>query len=222
MNSGGPVQDEPPPSFHPEDDNIFVRAWVDKTSVYPNEQVLLTYALYTRYDTRYEGFEKEAQLSGFWMEEFPMEREIEKETVRMNGKRYVKAEIKKVALFPTSPAEYTIDPGTMKASIRQEPQQSSVFDEFFNGYRIRIFMLRKVNGGGHVKTFGIDNRARFSCPFEHGQLTGYPLSHHIFQTLFLIHFNFFNGNRRWLSRGNRSRGRGMNWFHCLSFGTFLG
>lgn len=123
---------EPAPAFVPGDDNIFVRAWVDKNVVYPNEQVLLSYSLYTRYDTRYEGFDKEAQISGFWIEEFPMERDVRRETVTMNGKRYIKADVKMMALFPTTPADYTIDPGVLKASIRQEAQNNSAFDEFFN------------------------------------------------------------------------------------------
>ncbi len=124
--------DEPPPTFEPDDDNVFVRAWADKTSAYPNEQIILTYSLYTRYDTRYEGFENEPEVSGFWIEEFPMEREIPRETVRIGGKRYVKADVKKVALFPTAAADYTIQPGTLKVSVRQEPQTTSVFDDFFN------------------------------------------------------------------------------------------
>ncbi len=119
-------------SFQPDDDNIFVKAWVDKTSLYPNEQILLTYSLYTRYDTRYEGFQEEPQVSGFWIEDFPMDREIPRQTVSVNGKRYVQADIKKVALFPTTAADYTIQPGVLKASIREEPKSSSMFDEFFN------------------------------------------------------------------------------------------
>lgn len=122
----------PQPAFVPNDDNIFVRAWVDKNVVYPNEQILLSYSLYTRYDTRYEGFDKEPQVSGFWIEDFPMDKDIRRETVHVEGKRYMKADIKMMALFPTSPADYTIDPGVLKASIRQDPQNNSVFDEFFN------------------------------------------------------------------------------------------
>lgn len=114
------------------DDNIFVQAWVDRKSVYQNEQLLLTYSLYTRYDTRYEGFEKEPETSGFWIEDFPMERDIARETVRVNGKRYVKADVKKMALFPTAPGNYTIQPGSLKVSVREEPQGNSVFDEFFS------------------------------------------------------------------------------------------
>jgi len=114
------------------DDNIFVQAWVDRTTLYQNEQMLLTYSLYTRYDTRYEGFDKEPETSGFWIEEFPMDRDVPRETVRMNGKRYVKADVKKLALFPTAPGNYTIQPGSLKVSIREEQQGSNAFDEFFS------------------------------------------------------------------------------------------
>lgn len=114
------------------DNNIFVQAWVDRKEAYQNEQLLLTYSLYTRYDTRYEGFDKEPQTSGFWIEEFPMERDVERETVKMNGKRYVKADVKKLALFATAPGNYTIQPGSLKVSIRDEPQNANAFDEFFS------------------------------------------------------------------------------------------
>ena len=126
-----PVQ-PPQANFVPTDDNIFIRAVVDKTTVYPNEQITLSYSLYTRYDTRYEGFEEEPAVSGFWIEEFPPDKDVRRETVRLNGKRYVKADVKKVALFPTAAADYTIQPGTIKVSIRHEPRNTSIFDEFFN------------------------------------------------------------------------------------------
>lgn len=114
------------------DDNIFVQAWVDRKTLYQNEQMLLTYSLFTRYDTRYEGFDKEPETSGFWIEEFPMDRDVPRETVRANGKRYVKADVKKLALFPTAPGNYTIQPGSLKVSIREEPQGANAFDEFFS------------------------------------------------------------------------------------------
>ncbi len=132
LPSSVPARQETAPGYKPEDDNIYVKAWLDKLTVYQNEQILLTYSLYTRYDTRYEGFMEEPEISGFWIEEFPMEREITRETVRVDGKRYVKADIRKIALFPTAAAEYTIRPGVLKASVRQEPQSDSIFDEFFN------------------------------------------------------------------------------------------
>ena len=113
------------------DDNVFVKASIDRQTVYPNEQILLTYTLYTRYDTRYEGFEEEPSVSGFWIEDFPLDRDLGRETVTERGKRYVKADIRKIALFPTASAEYTIQPGVLKVSVREEPKNSSLFDEFF-------------------------------------------------------------------------------------------
>jgi hypothetical protein len=126
------LQDQAPAMPPGTDDNIFVQALVDRKTLYQNEQVLLTYSLFTRYDTRYEGFDKEPETSGFWIEEFPMGRDVPRETVRTNGKRYIKADVKKLALFPTAPGNYTIQPGSLKVSIREEPQGSSPFDEFFS------------------------------------------------------------------------------------------
>ncbi len=114
------------------DNRIFAEAQLSKKTVYQNEQVLLNYALFTSFDTRYEGFETEPELSGFWIEEFPMEKEVPREMVSINGRRYIKAEIKKVALFPTAPGKYTIQPGKIKTTIKQDQQQDSVFDDFFN------------------------------------------------------------------------------------------
>lgn len=114
------------------DTRIFSEAQLSKFSVYQNEQTLLNYALYTSYDTRYEGFETEPELSGFWIEEFPMEKEVPREMVSIQGRRYIKADIKKMALFPTSPGKYKIQPGKIKTTIKQDQQQDNVFDEFFN------------------------------------------------------------------------------------------
>ena len=120
-----------PPAAFVQDDNLFVKAAVDKQTVYPNEQILLTYSLFTRYDTRYEGFEEEPSVSGFWIEDFPLDRDLGRDNVTYQGKRYVKADIRKIALFPTAPAQYTIQPGVLKVSIREEPKSTSPFDEFF-------------------------------------------------------------------------------------------
>ena len=140
-SSGAQTPPAPPPQMPQDetvavspgtDDNIFVQATVDRRTLYQNQQMLLIYSLFTRYDTRYEGFEKEPETSGFWIEEFPMEREVPRENVRMNGKRYIKADVKKLALFPTAPGNYTIQPGSLKVSIREEQQGSNAFDEFFS------------------------------------------------------------------------------------------
>lgn len=114
------------------DSNIFLRVNPSKRTVYSNEQVVLTYSLLTRYDTRYEGFEKEPETSGFWVEEFPVERDLGKQTETINGRKYVRADIRKTALFPTAAGEYVIKPGSVKASVQIEQRPTSFLDEFFN------------------------------------------------------------------------------------------
>ena len=49
------------------DPNIFLRVVPSSVAVYTNEQLILSYSIYTRYDTRYEGFEEEPETSGFWI-----------------------------------------------------------------------------------------------------------------------------------------------------------
>jgi hypothetical protein len=114
------------------DANIFLRVQPSKRIVYPNEQILLTYSLLTRYDTRYEGFEEEPETSGFWVEEFPMEPELVKQTETVDSRRYIRADIRKLALFPTAAGDYIIKPGTIKASVMEQEQPSSFLDEFFS------------------------------------------------------------------------------------------
>ncbi len=121
------------PSLGTEDDpNIFLRVFPSKLNVYTNEQVVLTYSLYTNLDTRYEGFEQEPETSGFWIEEFPAEQDIGRDTEVVDGRKYVRADIKKMALFPTAPGEYSVKPGTVKASVQIPERGSSLFDEFFS------------------------------------------------------------------------------------------
>ncbi len=113
------------------DQNIFLKVVPSQTTVYTNQQLVLIYSLYTRYDTRYEGFVEEAETSGFWTEEFPMDPNIGKDTEMVNGKKFVRADVKKIALFPTAPGQYEIKPGVIKTSVQIEEPNDSMMDEFF-------------------------------------------------------------------------------------------
>lgn len=123
----------PTPALMPgEDDIIFLRVWADKTNIFPGEQILLTYSLYTRADTRYEGFEEEPQATGFWIEEIPIGQNVERSMTTVGGRDYIKADIRKMALFATSPGEFPIQPGSIKVAVEERQEPSSMFDEFFS------------------------------------------------------------------------------------------
>ncbi len=113
------------------DQDIFVKAWVDRDEVYVNEPAILTYTLFTRLSATFKGFEKEPVTTGFWLEDFPPEKTVRRTEQFLNGQRYVVADVRKVALFPTQAGVFTVDPGTIAASI--EIRNDDSFQAFFSG-----------------------------------------------------------------------------------------
>ena len=110
--------------------DIFVKVWLDKDSVFVNEPAMLTYTLYTRLSATYRGFEKEPELTGFWVEDFPPEKTIKRTEQVLNGSRYVVADVRKIALFPNQSGVFTIDTGVLSAAVEIRSQDS--FDSFFS------------------------------------------------------------------------------------------
>ncbi len=138
----GPVTAPPVralPSGNLRDQDIFVKAWVDKDEVLVNEPVMLTYTLYTRLSATYKGFEKEPVTTGFWIEDFPPAKTIRRTEQILNGARYVVAEVRKVALFPTEAGVFTVDPGVLAATV--EVRDEEAFDTFSSG---NIFGYRRA------------------------------------------------------------------------------
>jgi len=114
------------------DQDIFMRVFADKQEAYVNEQILLTYSIFTRYSTRAEQFEKDPNLSGFWVEEIPIEKNYQPEKITLGGLQYLKADVRRLAVFPTTTGVLEMDPGVYRATIRKENRSSSIFDDFFD------------------------------------------------------------------------------------------
>lgn len=110
--------------------DIFVRTWVDKDDVFVNEPVYLTYTVYTRVSATFRGFDKEPVTTGFWVEEFPPQADVNRQEKEISGYRYVVADVRTVALFPTEAGVHTLDPGVLKADI--EIREQDDFDSFFS------------------------------------------------------------------------------------------
>lgn len=129
----GPVV-APPPRAMPKDgitnQDIFVKTWLDKDDAFINEPVMLTYTIYTRLSAAYKGFEKEPVTTGFWVEDFPPDKTIRRTEQVLNGSRYVVADIRKMALFPTQAGVFTIDTGTVGTTVEIQNEQG--FNSFFS------------------------------------------------------------------------------------------
>jgi len=113
--------------------NLFVKASVNKKRVYQNEPVILTYKIYTRVNVTSYGISKLPTTVGFWVEEFPLPQRPRTHEEILNGKRFLVAEIKKLALFPTNPGQKVIDPMEVECEIRvRERRPRDIFDHFFD------------------------------------------------------------------------------------------
>ncbi len=115
-------------------DDLYVRAIVDKKSVYQGEPILVTYRIYAAVSVTGYTITKLSDTAGFWTEdiETPQQPQVKNEVI--NGKNYVTADIKKVALFPTSAGNKTIGPLEMQCEVRvrNNRRRQDLFDSFFD------------------------------------------------------------------------------------------
>ncbi len=113
-------------------DNLFLKVTANKRRVYVNEPLILSYKIYTRVSVTQYGINKAPETAGFWVEEFPLGNQpVTKEEI-VNGKKFIIAEIKKMALFPTDAGIKTIGPLEIECDVRVQTRRRSIFDSFFD------------------------------------------------------------------------------------------
>ncbi len=137
-----------PPSAAPraappkESPDLFVNVTPDKAVIYQNEQVVLTYTIYTRLSVNGYEISRLPSAPGFWTEEFdiPDQPVVTDETI--GGRHYRKAVIRKVALFPTRAGKLTVDPLEVTCQVqvmdydrRRRDPFDMLFDSPFMRYR---------------------------------------------------------------------------------------
>lgn len=114
------------------EDNLFLRVTANKRRVYVNEPVILTYKIYTRVSVTQFGISKLPETPGFWVEEFPGSNQPVTHEEILDGKRYIVAEIRKMALFPTDAGTKTVSPMSIECDVRVQTRRRSIFDSFFD------------------------------------------------------------------------------------------
>ena len=114
-------------------EDIFIVAEVDKTRVYENEPIEVSYRLFTRVNVSSYSLFDLAENEGFWVEEVPGLRNPPAEQRLVDGQPYTTAVVRRVVLFPTGPGTRTIEPMSVEASVRVRRQSRSLLDDFFGG-----------------------------------------------------------------------------------------
>ncbi len=115
-------------------EQIFLRTKVSKKRVYQGEPVVLTYSLYTRLNVTGYAITKLPSTTGFWVEDMEIQQPPPTYEELIDGVRYVVADIKKMALFPTAPGELKIEPMAVdcEVRVRRTSRPRDFFDAFFD------------------------------------------------------------------------------------------
>lgn len=141
-----------------EGKQLFLRAVPSSNRIYKGQQITVSYRLYTLLDITQYGISKTATMDGFWTEDLTdinTHAKTWQETV--DGKTYMVAEIRTIALIPQKSGLLTVPPLQLEAIVqipnRQAVNPFSIFDQFFKdpisamnqgfGYRTE---KRTING----------------------------------------------------------------------------
>ena len=115
-------------------DDLYIRGTVSNRQPYVGEQVLLTYRIYTAIPVEQYSIYKTPSNKGFWTEELQVDPQSQRQE-NINGKTFVSADIRKVALFAQQAGTHTLEPLEVEAvaqvqAPRRARQSRSIFDMF--------------------------------------------------------------------------------------------
>ena len=112
--------------------DLFIKAFADKTNVIQGEQVTVTYKIYTNVNIDQSAISKLPSFAGFWTYDLT-DPNAKQHTETVNGKKYVVAEIRKTALFPQKSGSLTIDPLDLECIVEVMVKgNNNAFNSFFN------------------------------------------------------------------------------------------
>ncbi|MDE7356822.1 MAG: BatD family protein, partial [Bacteroidales bacterium] len=115
-------------------EDLYIKGSVSNRQPYVGEQVLLTYRIYTSIPVEQYSIYKTHSNKGFWTEELQVDPQSQRQE-NINGKQFVSADIRKVALFAQQAGSHTLEPLEVEAvaqvqAPRRARQSRSIFDIF--------------------------------------------------------------------------------------------
>lgn len=113
--------------------DLFITATANKTTVYEQEAILLTYKIYTLVDLRMFDNVKLPDFKGFHSQEVELPNDRRWGLEHYKGRNYQTTIYRQFVLFPQQSGKLTIEPARFDASIAQAAQIDDPFEAFFNG-----------------------------------------------------------------------------------------
>ncbi len=110
--------DDQSPAARVTGEQVFVAAELDRSSVYPGQQVTLSYHLYTQVGISGIQLQESPPLTGFWVEDLEVPQNPVGTRRTVNGKDYLDYVIKKQAIFPNTPGKLKVPASTFAISAK--------------------------------------------------------------------------------------------------------
>jgi hypothetical protein len=115
--------------------DIFIRASIDKASPFLGEQVIITYKIYTTVPVSQINISKISSFPGFWSKSLLNDNDPLKQSNEViNGKEYVVADLRKIALFAQRTGEIRIEPMELACIAQVKVENSRTRDPFFDSF----------------------------------------------------------------------------------------
>jgi len=117
------------------DQEIFAIVTANKTNVYEQEALLITYKIYSLVDLRTIENQKLPDFKGFHSQEIDLPKPTKAVLEHYNGRNYNTFTIHQYVLFPQQSGQLEIPSAQFDVSIAKIIRSSDPFDAFFNGGR---------------------------------------------------------------------------------------
>lgn len=112
---------------------LFARAVLNKTTVYNQEAILLTFKVYTTLDLRNCALIKAPDFKDFQSKEISLPRTKSFTMEHYKGRNYKTVVLYQYLLFPQRSGTLEIPQAVFESSVAQRTQSEDPFDSFFNG-----------------------------------------------------------------------------------------
>ncbi|MBU0509582.1 BatD family protein [bacterium] len=108
-----------------ETNDVFLRVYPDKREVYLGEQITVQYKIFFGVQISNPEFVQMPRATGFWMEDFPLPKELPLSDELVNGRSYRTAVIRKTALFPTTVGDLEVEPFVISTKVQAPTRRRS-------------------------------------------------------------------------------------------------
>jgi hypothetical protein len=119
----------------PAKDDIFIKASIDKSRPFQGEQVIITYKIYTTVPISQINITKISSFPGFWSKSLLNDSDpLKQSNETINGKQYVVAELRKIALFAQRSGSINIEPMELQCVAQVKVDGGRTRDPFFDSF----------------------------------------------------------------------------------------